>query len=361
MVFSMSVRNLKDGSKKPWICECYPTGREGRRIRKRFATKGEATSFEAFTMRTIDDKPWLGTKEDKRPLSELLTLWFNLHGKHLRSGVTTYRRLMMVCEELNDPIALRLTPTDFVHYRANRKTRGRGTGRSGGELSPASHNFDQLSLQGVFNHLIEIKEWDYPNPMLGIKKIKTGESELTFLSKTQIDDLLLFVSKSPIGDQLSSIIKICLSTGARIMEAVTLQGSQLSEYKITYINTKGKRNRTIPISKELYDELYQPTSGRVFSCGYGVVHKWLTLALPDLPKGQSTHVLRHTFASHFMMNGGNILVLQKILGHQDIKQTMAYSHFAPDHLNDAVSLNPLNTTKSDMKYGDKVAASVNNH
>ena len=80
-----------------------------------------------------------GAEENKRPLSEL-----------------------MVCEELNDPITLRLTPTDFVHYRANRKTRGRGTGRSGGELSPASHNFDQLSLQGVFNHLIEIKEWDYP-------------------------------------------------------------------------------------------------------------------------------------------------------------------------------------------------------
>jgi len=30
-----------------------------------------------------------------------------------------------------------------------------------------------------------------------------------------------------------------------------------------------------------------------------------------------------------MMNDGNIVVLQKILGHVDIKQTMAYSHFAP--------------------------------
>lgn len=30
-----------------------------------------------------------------------------------------------------------------------------------------------------------------------------------------------------------------------------------------------------------------------------------------LPRGQKSHVLRHTFASHFMMNGGNILTLQK--------------------------------------------------
>ncbi len=55
--------------------------------------------------------------------------------------------------------------------------------------------------------------------------------------------------------------------------------------------------------------------------------------------GQATHILRHTFASYFMMNGGNILVLQKILGHADIKQTMAYSHFAPSHLQDAVLFN----------------------
>ncbi len=39
-------------------------------------------------------------------------------------------------------------------------------------------------------------------------------------------------------------------------------------------------------------------------------------------------MLRHTFASHFMMNGGNILVLQHVLGHTDIKMTMRYAHFA---------------------------------
>lgn len=54
-----------------------------------------------------------------------------------------------------------------------------------------------------------------------------------------------------------------------------------------------------------------------------------------------THVLRHTFASHFMMNGGNILVLQRILGHTDIKMTMRYSHFSPEHFDDVIKYNPL--------------------
>ena len=44
------------------------------------------------------------------------------------------------------------------------------------------------------------------------------------------------------------------------------------------------------------------------------------------------HALRHTFASHFIMSGGNLLALQKILGHSDVKMTMIYAHLAPDFL-----------------------------
>ncbi len=41
------------------------------------------------------------------------------------------------------------------------------------------------------------------------------------------------------------------------------------------------------------------------------------------------HDLRHTFASHWVMNSGDIFKLQKILGHKDIKMTMRYAHLAP--------------------------------
>lgn len=43
-------------------------------------------------------------------------------------------------------------------------------------------------------------------------------------------------------------------------------------------------------------------------------------------------MLRHTFASHFMMAGGNILTLQKLLGHATLAMTMRYAHLSPDHL-----------------------------
>lgn len=50
------------------------------------------------------------------------------------------------------------------------------------------------------------------------------------------------------------------------------------------------------------------------------------------PMQRPWHALRHTFASHYMMSGGNILTLQKVLGHSDIKMTMIYAHLAPDYL-----------------------------
>lgn len=63
------------------------------------------------------------------------------------------------------------------------------------------------------------------------------------------------------------------------------------------------------------------------------------LGLPELltetmtrPLQRPWHALRHTFASHFVMSGGNILTLQKILGHADIKMTLVYAHLAPDFL-----------------------------
>lgn len=102
----MAVRKQTSGK---WLCECYPAGREGRRVRKQFVTKGEALAFERFTMEQVDNKPWLGEAVDRRKLSEVAKLWYNLHGQSLTAGERTYKKLCLVIEALGDP------PRDYLH------------------------------------------------------------------------------------------------------------------------------------------------------------------------------------------------------------------------------------------------------
>jgi integrase len=52
--------------------------------------------------------------------------------------------------------------------------------------------------------------------------------------------------------------------------------------------------------------------------------------------GVSFHTLRHTFASHAVMNGVDLFTVGKLLGHKTSQQTQRYAHLAPDHVRSAV-------------------------
>jgi site-specific recombinase XerD len=51
-------------------------------------------------------------------------------------------------------------------------------------------------------------------------------------------------------------------------------------------------------------------------------------------KDVHTHMLRHTYATHLLEDGVNIVTVQQLLGHQNIETTMEYLHVChlPDHL-----------------------------
>jgi integrase len=74
-------------------------------------------------------------------------------------------------------------------------------------------------------------------------------------------------------------------------------------------------------------------SGRVFQ---EVLHRVLDRAeFPRIERGGKQvryihfHDLRHTFASHWVMKGGDLFKLQKILGHKTVQMTMRYAHLQP--------------------------------
>ncbi|MDX1766289.1 MAG: tyrosine-type recombinase/integrase [Candidatus Saccharimonadales bacterium] len=349
----MTIRKLPSGK---WLAELYPEGRPSKdrpkvpRIRKQFATKGEALAFERFLDDPEKSTPWLesGTEpSDPRRLTDLVERWFALHGQSLRDGERRQAKLVSLCEALGNPLAASFSTRDFAAYREARLSGSlpdrRATNQASQGVTPNTVNREHAYLRAVFNELKRLGEWQGENPLDGLRAFNVADSDLAFLYEAEIKRLLDACADSSNLDLLL-VVKLCLATGARWSEIEELTQSQVTPYRLTFTRTKSKKSRAIPISPELHAQLPKKR-GRLFGDCYRAFEKALTVAGIELPDGQCTHVLRHTFASHFMMNGGNILVLQKILGHSTITMTMRYSHFAPDHLEDAIRLNPLASIK----------------
>ncbi len=159
---------------------------------------------------------------------------------------------------------------------------------------------------------------------------------------SQISELLDALDGRDTTPGIGLVARVCLSTGARWGEAQALSPARVANGAVTFANTKSRRTRTIPIDKKLEAELHTHFKRHgLFSNCMLTFSRVIDTTSIKLPAGQATHVLRHTFASHFVMRGGNILTLQKILGHSSLAMTMRYAHLSPDHLQDALTLNPL--------------------
>lgn len=200
-------------------------------------------------------------------------------------------------------------------------------------------------MRAVFNELISLGEWTQPNLLASVKQTPVAESEMAFFSDKDITTLFDRNSKSKRAKGFELVCKICLSTGARISEANNLHLPRSLNTRLRFLIPRAKS--TVPITEKLYNELmaFERTGekDKMFkNCLHGILYIDDQTS-PNLPDGQNTHVFRHTFASRCMEAGGNILVLQKILGHSDIKMTMRYSHFSPDHLIQAAELNPISS------------------
>ncbi|WP_299138135.1 tyrosine-type recombinase/integrase [uncultured Vibrio sp.] len=272
--------------------------------------------------------------KDQRTLDELITVWYRMHGKALRDHIRLRKLLYRVSEGLGNPIASNLTAEDFAKYREQRVI----------EVSTTTINREHSYLRAMFNELDRLGIIKFENPLAKIRQFKEREKELKYLDHDEISRLLAVCRRSS-NRSLIHVVKVCLATGARWGEAESLKPSQIKDGKLTFLNTKSNKNRTVPINQRFFDELeaVEPVNEqRVFFSSLSAFRKAVSMADIRLPKGQMTHVLRHTFASHYVMNGGNIVKLRDVLGHSEITTTMRYAHLSPEHLEDTLTLNPLN-------------------
>ncbi|KWH40083.1 tyrosine-type recombinase/integrase [Burkholderia stagnalis] len=329
----MAIKKTENG----WVVDSQPGGRGGKRYRKSFRTQAEAKAWEAWlTTQVNQNAEWTPEKRDTRKLSELVALWFNTHGQSLRAGDDTRKRLLAAAIAMRDPVVDRFSAETFASYRAERISAG---------VSASNMNRELAYLRAMFNELSRLGAWVKPNPLAKLRQFKVQERELSYLTVEQI--ALLFAElDSARNKHVQLVTKLALSTGARWSEAEGLQITQIHDGFVQFAKTKSGKVRSVPIADSLVAELRthhkkHGTLNRVFGTAWSAFREAIERAEIDLPDGQMTHSLRHTFASHFIMAGGNILTLQKILGHQSLTMTMRYAHLAPDHLQEAKALNPL--------------------
>lgn len=342
----MSIKKQPDGK---WLLDFYPEGKPkgkpSKRIRKTFPTKGEALAYENHVMENIHVKPWLNGKEDRRKLRDLVDQWFDEHGVTLDDGDKRKSTMEFACESMGDPLAHEFDGAMFSLYRKKRLSGEISRTARVKQVSPRTMNLELAYFRAVFNELKRLGHWKQDNPLFSVRPFKSEEAELAYLEHEEITRLLEECMKSR-NESTYWVACLCLVTGARWDEAESITTKQIKNLKVSFFKTKGNRNRTVPISQDFFEALPKPEkNGRYFKPCYSAFRKAVERAELNLPDGQLSHVLRHTFASHFMMKGGNILVLKSILGHTDIKMTMRYSHFAPSHLQEAIEFNPLSEHK----------------
>lgn len=165
------------------------------------------------------------------------------------------------------------------------------------------------------------------------------KKELSFLTRPQIDlKSMVFLSSN---ESLPYLVAICLSTGARWSEAENLVLSNCQNGGFQFVDTKNGKNRFVPVSEHWFRYVRARLRQGPFKPCYAAYRSAFRRSGLTVPAGQLAHVLRHTFASQFVMDGGNIVVLQRILGHSSLNVTMRYAHLSPDYLVQAITFNPL--------------------
>lgn len=149
----------------------------------------------------------------------------------------------------------------------------------------------------------------------------------------------LFMAPSYLKHRI--VLSLIYSAGLRISEAVKLHISDIDFDRFTIMvrDGKGAKDRCLPLSKVIaqglqkYLQAFKPQNwlfnsnkiGKPYSTRsiQSVMQQAIAKAGIDKPKA-SVHSLRHSFATHLLENGVNIVTVQSLMGHSKIETTLVY-------------------------------------
>ena len=208
------------------------------------------------------------------------------------------------------------------------------------------------------------------NPSQSIKNPKLAKSLPKFLSQEEVIKMIEVAQKEE-NKMLYTMLEVLYSTGIRVSELVGLKLSSLLEGAMFLrVLGKGNKERIIPLVEIATEALEswvlvrgsyiklseenklflfpsnKAASGHISRERFAQLLKELAIKCNIDREKVSPHVIRHSFASHLLNNGGDLKSIQNMLGHSDISTTEIYTHMLDSKLKEAVYNNhPLNYYK----------------
>lgn len=195
-----------------------------------------------------------------------------------------------------------------------------------------------------------------------IKPYKQIKKTVVVLSSEEIEKLLSSQDEySILGIRNLLIISLMLDAGLRVSEVCNLDVSDINkDLGLIRVFGKGKKERLVPLTDSIikyYDKYIFLTSflsGALFrdiNTGFRLTPSGISQILRRIKNEHCfnklhPHYLRHTFATLFLVNGGDPVHLQIILGHTTLFMTEQYLHIANQMtLNKQKKFSPLSNIK----------------
>jgi len=217
-------------------------------------------------------------------------------------------------------------------------------------LSSATIHGHVRTLRAFFNWLV-VEGLAQNNPAKDLKPPKVTRKVVSTLSDEEIGAILNTFSTSPSDARNQTLFMILLDTGLRIGELVNLKvGDVHMDEGYLKVLGKGKKERIVPIGNNAQRALqrylfrFRPkpnnpvTDNAFLSIGsQPLTENSMKLMFTRLAKRSGVcrlhaHLCRHTFATRFLINGGDVFSLQQILGHSTLEVVRHYVNLASSHI-----------------------------
>ena len=198
------------------------------------------------------------------------------------------------------------------------------------------------------------------DPTVLISSPSLGRHLPEVLTYEEIQKMLDSIDLSqPNGHRNKAMIEVMYGCGLRVSELIGLQISDIYRNDgFLRIIGKGSKERLVPIGESSLKILFQYIEGArlhinvkpkftdtVFlnSRGTGLTRQMVFLIVKDLAekngitKTISPHTFRHSFATHLLEGGANLLAVQQMLGHASVSTTEIYTHISDELLRDTLT------------------------